>query len=148
MVLSAAVPQCTNQSDCTAELQAALDSAAPLVDIAPLPGGRPWIIRPVHLRSNTTVIFRPGVHVQAKRFSFFGITDSLINILGVQNVTVVAHGARFSRWSQTLLACPSLSFRAQPLPIPWVATPSPYPHLPLCRLVSPRSECVNTCSRQ
>jgi hypothetical protein len=38
------------------------------------------------------------VHVQAKRFSFFGITDSLINILGVQNVTVVAHGARFSMW--------------------------------------------------
>ena len=97
MTLSAA-PQCTNQSDCTVELQAALDSGAPLVDVAPLPGGRPWIIRPVHLRSNTTVIFRPGVHVQAKRFSFHWITDSLINILHVQNVTVVAHGAKFSMW--------------------------------------------------
>jgi hypothetical protein len=90
--------ECTNHSDCTEELQAALDSSASLVDVAPLADGRPWIVRPIHIRSDTTVLFRPGCHVQAKRFSFHGITDSLINIRDAYNVTVLAHGATFSMW--------------------------------------------------
>ena len=95
---SAENPRCTNHSDCTDELQAALDSGAPLVDVAPLSNGRPWTVRPIHIRSHTTVLFRPGCHVQAKRFSFHGITDSLINIRDAHNVTVLAHGATFSMW--------------------------------------------------
>ena len=94
-----ATPRCTNHSDCTAELQAALSSAASMVDVAPLEGGRPWIVRPLHLlRNDTTILFRPGVHVQAKRGEFHGITDSLINIFNVHNVSVIARGARFSMW--------------------------------------------------
>ena len=94
-----ATPRCTNHSDCTAELQAVLSSAASVVDVLPLPDGRPWVVRPLYLlRNHTTVIFRPGVHVQAKRGSYHGITDCLINIWNVHNVTVIANGARFSMW--------------------------------------------------
>ena len=97
-----ATPRCTNQSDCTAELQAALDDSTSLVvDVAPLPNNRPWIVRPIHiLRSHVTVIFRPGVHIQAKRWSFHGATDCLLNIWNVANVTIIAHGATFTMWKQ------------------------------------------------
>ena len=99
-----ATPRCTNHSDCTAELQAALFSAASVVDVLPLPGGRPWVVRPLYLlRNHTTVIFRPGVHVQAKRGSYHGITDCLVNIWNVHNVSVIAHGARFSMWKDDYL---------------------------------------------
>ena len=55
-----ATPQCTNHSDCTDDLQAALASGASLVDVHPLPEGRPWIVRPLHvLNSHTTVVSSP-----------------------------------------------------------------------------------------
>ena len=53
---------CTNATDCTAELQAALDTCARTVQVPTLPGGRSWVVRTITVRcSGQTIDLDPGV---------------------------------------------------------------------------------------
>lgn len=77
--------------DATAALQAAINSKAKEV-IVPFMG-RPWIIRPVTLRSDLELVFEPGVLVWAKKGEFRGPGDSLFSAADCTNVTVRGYGA-------------------------------------------------------
>ena len=75
-----------NAEDATECLQKAFDSGATVVRIDKQSGD--WIIRPVFLRSNQTVIVEPDVTVRAKKGEFKDVGDSLFNIEDVENVTL------------------------------------------------------------
>jgi Right handed beta helix region len=78
-------------ADSTAALQAAINSKAKRV-IVPFMG-RPWIIRPVTLRSDLELVFEPGVLVWAKKGEFRGPGDSLFSAVDCANVEVRGYGA-------------------------------------------------------
>ncbi len=80
-----------NPADATASLQAAINSKAKKV-IVPFMG-RPWIIRPVSLRSDLELVFEPGVLVCAKKGEFRGPGDSLFGAVDCTNVVVRGYGA-------------------------------------------------------
>jgi len=62
-------------ADCTAEIQAALDSPAAHTIVF---ASRTWVTQPLRLtRNNSHLIFAPGAVVLAKQGSFRGIADSL-----------------------------------------------------------------------
>ena len=108
---------CHHLSDCTTELQAALDSGAGQVVVPRLPGGRPWLLSTqpapsaavsaalvggsatgdhtaaLYLRSHQQLLLRSGVVLEAKRGSFMGLEAGLITAAGVTNVSVVAEGS-------------------------------------------------------
>ncbi|MBP5544615.1 MAG: right-handed parallel beta-helix repeat-containing protein [Kiritimatiellae bacterium] len=79
--------------DSTRFLQAALDSGSPTVVLDRQSG--PWVTLPLVARSNTTIIFEPGVELQAKRGAFRGVRDYLFFLNGVTNVVILGScGAR------------------------------------------------------
>ncbi|MBU6402945.1 MAG: hypothetical protein KGS61_21705, partial [Verrucomicrobia bacterium] len=78
-------------ADATAALQAAINSKARRV-IVPFMG-RPWIIRPVRLRSDLELVLEPGVLVWAKPDEFRGRGDSLFSAVDCAHVAVRGYGA-------------------------------------------------------
>lgn len=80
-----------NPANATKALQAALDSGADKVIVPDV--GKPWIVTPLQLRSNQTVIFKPGVVILAKKGKFHGLNDSLFTASGVKNLTIIGDGA-------------------------------------------------------
>ena len=76
--------------DSTRFIQAALDSDAPVIILDRQAG--PWMTLPLRTRSNKTVIFEPGVELQAKKGAFRGIHDSLFSIEKVENVKLIGSG--------------------------------------------------------
>ena len=59
------VASCRNTTDCTDELQAALDTCAAVVRVPALPSGRSWVVRPIHARcSGQTIDFAPAAVLQ------------------------------------------------------------------------------------
>ncbi len=72
--------------DATASLQAALDSGVPRLVVPNM--GTPWIVHPIHLRSNQEIEFEDGVVVEAIKDGFHGRKDSLFNGLNVSNVVL------------------------------------------------------------
>ena len=86
---------CSNHTDCTAELQAALDSGARAVLVPYL--GRPWPITPISLRSNQVVTLAPNVELVAKRGDETptALVVEAIRLLG--KTTVEWWGARIPR---------------------------------------------------
>ena len=90
--LVAACPE-AHAADCTAALQAALDSHAYTVRVPALPDGRPWLVQPLCLRSNQTLLLEPGAVVMAKAGSFHGVRDALLNAVHTVNTTVIGYGA-------------------------------------------------------
>jgi hypothetical protein len=96
------VATCTDFSDCTADLQAALDSCAAVVKVPALPGGRPWIVTPIHVGCDgQTIDFDGAVVLQAKRGQFHEHQNGM-RLFNVQNVTGVSvlgnGGATFRMW--------------------------------------------------
>jgi GH18 family chitinase len=110
------IARCQRTDDCTAELQQALETAgASLVQVPPLPGGRPWIVGDGnwtwHNRgtcahgvcdpgiglgpesSHRTLLFQPGVAVLAKKGSMH--QGELFHITNVTNLTLTGYGAVF-----------------------------------------------------
>ena len=79
--------------DSTAAIQSAIDSGAPRV-VVPFVG-RPWILRPINLRSNLELVFAPGVLLLAKAGEFREPGDSLFTANDRDNVTIAAHGAEW-----------------------------------------------------
>jgi polygalacturonase len=82
-----------NPEDSTEILQGALDSGASRVVIPFL--GKPWITRPLTLRSNQTVFFEPGVIIEAKRGEFLGKSQSLFTMDQGENLSLQGYGATF-----------------------------------------------------
>lgn len=77
--------------DSTQALQSAIDSGAPRVVVPYV--ARPWIVRPITLRSNLELIFEPGAIVLAKPGEFRGGGDSLFTANDLENITITAYGA-------------------------------------------------------
>lgn len=95
---------CDNVTDCTSELQAAIDTCAPTVKVPALPDGRSWVVRPIEATCDDQIIdFSDGAVLQAKRHEFHrgrgGIL--LFRIQNRTNVTVLGHGgAVFRMWRE------------------------------------------------
>ena len=77
--------------DATSALQAAIDSKARTVIVPYM--GQPWIVRPIHLRSNLELIFEPGVLVLAKKGEFKERWDCLLTAIGLEDITIRGYGA-------------------------------------------------------
>lgn len=86
-------------TDATAALQAAIDTKRDIVIVRDM--GSPWIIgETIMLQSNQTLIFEPGVVVQAKRGAFQGTMDSLFFMDRKSNIHMIGYGATFEMWKQ------------------------------------------------
>jgi len=80
-----------HQEDSTEAIQSAINSGAPRVVIPFV--GRPWIVRPITLRSNLELIIDPGVLVLAKSGEFPSPGDSLFSANDQENITITGYGA-------------------------------------------------------
>jgi len=78
-------------ADATDCLQAAINSGARKLVIPYL--GRPWMVRPLQLRSQQELYFEPGVVVLAKPGEFRGGGDSLFSAVGQSNLVLRGFGA-------------------------------------------------------
>ena len=82
---------CTATADCTAELQAALDSPAAHTIVF---AARTWVTTPLHLtRNNTKLLFAPGALVLAKKGAFHDINANLFAAYVTTNLTISGYGA-------------------------------------------------------
>ncbi len=77
--------------DVTEALQAAIDSGASKLIVPYM--GKPWIIRPIALRSNLEIVFEPGVVVLAKKDEFKSRGDSLFTAADATVITMRGYGA-------------------------------------------------------
>jgi hypothetical protein len=80
-----------NTEDSTDTLQAALNSGARTVNVPYM--GKPWIVRPLELRSHQTLQLEPGVVILAKQGEFLGGGDSLFTARDAEDVVVRGYGA-------------------------------------------------------
>ena len=80
-----------DSEDSTEALQTAIDSGARKVIVDDV--RKPWIVRPITLRSDQEIIFRRGVEVVAKRGEFKGATDALFRADNESNITLNGYGA-------------------------------------------------------
>ncbi len=80
-----------NSEDATDALQKAIRSGASRLVIENL--GKPWIVRPIFLESNQTIIFEEGVIIEAKKGAFKGNSESLFSVILKENVVLRGHGA-------------------------------------------------------
>ena len=89
---------CTNETDCPAELQAALHNVAAGHVIVPHSRGqRPWYTRPLLInRSNLVLTLHPGVVIQAVRGAFH--SGVLLKASGAHNLTIRGEGAALRMW--------------------------------------------------
>jgi hypothetical protein len=78
-------------NDATEFFQAALDSEVNILLVPQNPG--PWIVDPLVLPSNKTIIFEAGSEVIAKKDSYFGGGDSVFKGHGIENLTIYGYGA-------------------------------------------------------
>ena len=87
-------------SDSTRFLQQALDSGAEKVVLDRQAG--PWITLPVKMRSNTELVFEPGVELLAKRGEYKGLRDYLLELPHCTNVTIRGGaGSTMRMWKNT-----------------------------------------------
>ena len=80
-------------ADSTEFLQNAIDSGAPTVVVPYM--GKPWVVQPIHLRSDLTLLFDPGVIVSAKKGEFKGKYDSLFVAEDKTDIAMRGYGAQF-----------------------------------------------------
>jgi len=84
--------------DATAAVQGAIDSGAAVVVIPAMAG--PWVVTPVKLRGDLTLLLEPGVVVQAKRGEFHAGGDSLFSAVVAENLTIRGYGATLRMWKE------------------------------------------------
>ena len=100
-------------ADSTEFLQAALDSGARKVIIPPMcddsyadcptsqsTGDHKWITLPLHIRSDTVLIFQIGVQLWAKRWEYTSHGSTVLNLDYVSNVDIIGYGATVQMWKQ------------------------------------------------
>jgi len=80
-----------NPEDATEAIQSAINSGAAKVVVPYV--GQPWVVRPLHLKSNQDILFEPGVVLLAKEGEFRGPHDCLVHAQEVENVTLRGYGA-------------------------------------------------------
>jgi len=90
--------------DATACLQAAIDSKVPRLIVDHV--GKPWIVRPITLRSDQEIVFEKGVEVVAKRGEFKHKSTALLTGVEVKNVTLRGPGATLRMWRSDYAAEP------------------------------------------
>ena len=83
------VLRCTHGQNCSALLQAAIDAAAAENGAGTLCIGGTWPVQPIALRSNLRLHLTSDATIIAQRGAFHGGADHLIDVLGVQNVSIV-----------------------------------------------------------
>lgn len=89
-------PSCANASDCTAELQAALDSCSN-TEVA-LSAGT-WVTRPLFIRCDGQRLnLAPGVELQALRGDYTGVGAVLLTLRNVSGATIYGPGATLRMW--------------------------------------------------
>lgn len=79
-----------DEKDSSEFLQAAIKSKARKVVIPNM--GRPWITRPLKLRSDLELVFEKGVELQALRGDFLDTNASLFSGSNVRNVSISGQG--------------------------------------------------------
>lgn len=90
---SATTVVCSDPTDCTADVQKALDDDATAAVTIPATG-EPWQVTPLYIRrSNLLVTLEKGAVLEAKAGSFVGTNDCLLTVVGGTNVTIRAAGA-------------------------------------------------------
>jgi hypothetical protein len=99
------VATCTNATDCTEELQAALSSCAETVRVPALPSGRSWVVRPISVTCDgQTIDFDAAAVLQAKRGEYHKEGQGGMQLFTIKNrsdVTVLGHGgATFRMWRE------------------------------------------------
>ena len=104
----AAEVRCSNTTDCTEAIQAALDDPTQRHVVLPAAGsGLPtssggetlWITRPLRLnRSDVVFELRPGVVLQARRGFFHGHSDTVLKVSKASNISIVGPGAAIRMW--------------------------------------------------
>ncbi|MHC5111781.1 MAG: right-handed parallel beta-helix repeat-containing protein [Planctomycetota bacterium] len=77
--------------DATELLQNAINTDADTV-VIPYKG-RPWIVRPITLRSNLRLMLDPGVVLQAKKGHYQDTSDSVLLAQVVENISIIGYGA-------------------------------------------------------
>lgn len=89
------VVHCTNRSNCTRQLQAAFDADTAGVGNIVVAGSNGVVqVEPLFIRTgNRTITIAPGVELQAMEGSFHGVSDSLLSVLGVENLQLIVSGA-------------------------------------------------------
>ncbi len=75
-----------NDEDATLYLQAAIDSPAKRVIVPNI--GKPWIVRPIWLRSDLELIFEPGVEIWAHKGDYKWVDDCLFCVRDSHNITI------------------------------------------------------------
>jgi len=100
-----------NTTDATDALQKAINSGAGTVVVSNM--GADWIVRPIMLAGNQTIIFEQGVIVTAKAGAFLGVNDSLFTANGKSNITIRGNGAilRMRKADYLSPAYPAASWR-------------------------------------
>ncbi len=79
-----------DSEDSTTILQAALNSKAVKIIVDKQAG--PWITKTLTIPSNKEIILAEGVEILAKKGEFHGISDPLLNITQVCNITIRGEG--------------------------------------------------------
>ncbi|MGB0714252.1 MAG: hypothetical protein ACPGXK_00125 [Phycisphaerae bacterium] len=74
------------EDDATEKLQAALDSGAATVRIPYV--GKPWITRPLSIRSKTKLTLDPGVVLMAKKGAYKDVHDCVLSAERVQEIGI------------------------------------------------------------
>lgn len=84
-----------NASDATKALQGAINSGATRVVVDNV---GEWVVDRIYLTNDQELFFEKGVVMVAKRGSFKGTGDSLLNLVGVRNVVITGNGALLRMW--------------------------------------------------
>lgn len=77
-------------ADSTDALQTAIKSGVKRLVVDNV--GKPWIVRPIFLESNLTVVFEKGVVVEAKKGEFKGSNDSLFTSAIKHDIELIGDG--------------------------------------------------------
>lgn len=78
-------------ADATKALQSALNCRAKRVVVKNM--GRPWIVTTIRLPSEKTIVFEPGVVIEARRGAFLGKGDCLFLADGCKDLALQGNGA-------------------------------------------------------
>jgi hypothetical protein len=78
--------------DATSSLQSSLDSGARIVLVPAM--GRPWITRPLSIRSGTTLVLEEGVEIITRKGDFRKNDAALLLLKDVEDVAILGYGAR------------------------------------------------------
>ena len=85
-----------DEEDSTAALQAAINCGAPKLIVENM--GKPWIVSPIFFASNQEIVFEDGCEILAKRGDYLERKEAMINLIGVENVTLSGYGATMRMW--------------------------------------------------